>query len=109
MQPEKVNALSGLSSCAKWWREIQEFPNQRDAIREVGFSYLFGALEKGLKSFSVGALTALVERWGETTHTFHLPMGELTITPSDVVAITGLPWTDRTIHFDTYLDCFHGY
>jgi hypothetical protein len=34
---------------------------------------------------------ALVERWWDTTHTFHLPCGELGFTPLDWTMLTGLP------------------
>jgi len=36
-------------------------------------------------------VTALVERWRSETHTFHLPIGETTITLEDVALQLGLP------------------
>jgi Plant mobile domain len=36
-------------------------------------------------------ITALAERWREETHTFHLPIGEVTVTLEDVVVPFGLP------------------
>ncbi|QHO06409.1 uncharacterized protein DS421_14g454410 [Arachis hypogaea] len=36
-------------------------------------------------------LIALVERWRPETHTFHLPVGEVTVTLEDVTCILGLP------------------
>ncbi|QHO13445.1 uncharacterized protein DS421_15g515600 [Arachis hypogaea] len=46
-------------------------------------------------------LSALVERWQPETHTFHLPVGEVTVTLEDVIHILGLqingePVTDRS-------------
>ncbi|XP_016673178.2 protein MAINTENANCE OF MERISTEMS-like [Gossypium hirsutum] len=36
-------------------------------------------------------LSALVERWGPETHTFHFPCGECTVTLEDVAVQLGLP------------------
>ena len=36
-------------------------------------------------------VTALVERWRQETHTFHLPLGEATVTLLDVAVLTWLP------------------
>lgn len=36
-------------------------------------------------------VTALVERWRQETHTFHLPLGEATVTLLDVAMLTQLP------------------
>jgi Plant mobile domain len=36
-------------------------------------------------------ITAMVERWRRETHTFHLSVGEMTITLEDVSCLWGLP------------------
>jgi Plant mobile domain len=36
-------------------------------------------------------MTALVERWRPETHTFHLPVGEVTVTMQNMSYLWGLP------------------
>ena len=38
-----------------------------------------------------GLISALVERWHQETCSFHLPVGEMSITLDDVACLTGLP------------------
>jgi hypothetical protein len=40
-------------------------------------------------------LFALVDRWRPETHTFHLPVGEMTPTLQDVALLLGLPLAGR--------------
>ena len=42
---------------------------------------------------------ALIEQWMGTTHTFHLPFGDITITPLDFTAITGLSFSGEAVPF----------
>lgn len=46
-------------------------------------------------------MVALVERWHDTTNTFHFPVGEMTVTPLDFAAITSLRIGGDPIPFDT--------
>ena len=36
-------------------------------------------------------LSVIPERWFDTTHTFHWSWGEMTMTPLDLFALTGIP------------------
>ena len=45
----------------------------------------------------VALLSALVERWRPETHTFHLPVGEITVSLQDVSCLWGLPITGRAV------------
>ncbi|KAL8097254.1 hypothetical protein AgCh_030399 [Apium graveolens] len=45
-------------------------------------------------------LSVLVERWRPETHTFHLPMGEVTVTLHDVGVLLGLPIDGRALIAD---------
>ncbi|CAH9146681.1 unnamed protein product, partial [Cuscuta epithymum] len=42
-------------------------------------------------------LTALLERWRQETHSFHLPVGEVTVTLGDVAVLTGLEVDGRAV------------
>ena len=51
----------------------------------------YGAYQIGHIQLDWALVTALVERWRVETHTFHMPIGECTITLQDVEILTGLP------------------
>ena len=48
-----------------------------------------------------GLLTDLVERFHSEMNTFHLPMGEMTITPEDVWRILRIPFHGARVMYDT--------
>ena len=56
-------------------------------IRAAGFE---GVFRCGYKLLVHGLITALVERWRPEIHTFHLPIGEVTVTLQDVEVMWGL-------------------
>ncbi|KAK9127845.1 hypothetical protein Syun_016642 [Stephania yunnanensis] len=51
----------------------------------------YGVARIGFIGLDWHLITAFVERWREETHTFHLPVGEATITLQDVSLQLGLP------------------
>ncbi|KAI8550852.1 hypothetical protein RHMOL_Rhmol06G0139500 [Rhododendron molle] len=61
----------------------------RDTVGLAGFERLI--LGFHLPKAELGLTTTLVERWWDTTNTFHLPeVGEMTITPGDFALLIGL-------------------
>ncbi|XP_075633577.1 serine/threonine-protein phosphatase 7 long form homolog [Castanea sativa] len=59
-----------------------------DIIKALG---LEGLLRTPSREIDNGLITALVERWRQETHTFHMPHGEVTITLQDVELLLELP------------------
>lgn len=57
-------------------------------LMRAGF---YGVSRAGHIVFDHALVSALIERWRPETHTFHMPMGECTITLQDVALQLGLP------------------
>ena len=62
-------------------------PYLRPYIIRFGF---YGVYRIGHIILDWGLITSLFERWRPKTHTFHLPVGEMTITLQNVAIILGL-------------------
>ena len=57
----------------------------------------YGVYRVGRIQYDHALLTAMLERWRQETHTFHLPIGEATVTLQDVSIIYGLPIDGRAV------------
>ncbi|XP_075083499.1 serine/threonine-protein phosphatase 7 long form homolog [Nicotiana tabacum] len=57
-------------------------------LQDTGF---YRIVEISRLQFDWSLIMALIERWRPETHTFHLPIGEATITLQDVEVMYGLP------------------
>ncbi|XP_074378458.1 uncharacterized protein LOC141719995 [Apium graveolens] len=74
-------------------------PNNEDDLRPLDFRMVpllqstgfYGVPRVEYLQLDWSLISALVERWRPQTHTFHLPMGEVTITLQDVGVLLGLP------------------
>ena len=64
---------------------------------EVNASDLTPLLNSGYDSISHGFVCAFSERWHEETSSFHLPVGEMTITLDDVACLLGIPIIGRLL------------
>lgn len=74
--------------CDKAFWDHRPIPEQvLHYIRIAGFE---GVLLCGYQHLDHALITSLVERWRPETHTFHLPVGEATVTLQDVEVIWGL-------------------
>ncbi|KAL8539519.1 hypothetical protein ACS0TY_001214 [Phlomoides rotata] len=62
-------------------------PRVLDRLELMGF---YGPARCGYYRLDHHLITTLVERWRPETHTFHFPVGEVTITLQDVAIIWGL-------------------
>ncbi|XP_042012474.1 protein MAIN-LIKE 1-like [Salvia splendens] len=85
-----------------WDVEIHE--NVRYWLDVFGFKGVIDC-EKPMKVDNE-LINALIERWRPETHTFHLPIGEATITLEDVQAIWGLRADGRVFTGRDYHDNF---
>ncbi|KAJ9549039.1 hypothetical protein OSB04_021582 [Centaurea solstitialis] len=72
------------------WRSLRnhDIPERvKIYIRRAGFQ---GVFDCGSKPLDHALITALVERWRPETNTFHLPIGEVSVTLQDVQLMWGL-------------------
>ena len=74
---------------------------------EVNMSGLTPLLTSGYEKISHGFVCAMLERWHEETSSFHLPVGEMTITLDDVACLLGIPVNGRLLP-DRELTCDEG-
>lgn len=83
----------------EWYETLPQ--RAKDLVDGTGFGGFVQLL--GKTSNNCFQLTALAERWWDTTNTLHLPFGEATMTPLDFAAITGIRVGGSPIPFDVEL------
>ena len=64
---------------------------------EVNMSGLTPLMSSGYENISHGFVCAMTERWHGEISSFHLPVGEMTITLDDVACLLGIPITGRLL------------
>ena len=82
-----ASVLTCRQHVSRFMREWEMDSRLRPYIIRSGF---YGVYRIGHITLDWGLITSLVERWRPETHTFHLPVGEMTITLQDVAVILGL-------------------
>ncbi|KDP42978.1 hypothetical protein JCGZ_01155 [Jatropha curcas] len=68
-------------------------PPMRARVVAAGFGDYAAGLGRTQPRFPPAMRYALMERWNDCTHTFVFGFGEMTLTPADYAAITGLRFT----------------
>ncbi|KAL7240457.1 hypothetical protein ACSBR2_006166 [Camellia fascicularis] len=97
------HAFRGYGNVATrdWYMELP------DAVRHIVDQASFGAFCRGLSRLTASRplLAALVERWWDTTESFHFSAtGDMTMTPYDFSMLTGIGVGGDPIPFDTDMD-----
>ncbi|KAI8530068.1 hypothetical protein RHMOL_Rhmol11G0026300 [Rhododendron molle] len=84
-------------------RSLELYKNLPSRVRQLVAEASFGKFIWTLSLVRVdhAVLVALAERWLDTTNTFHLPPGEMAVTPANFVAIIGLRVRGEPIPFDS--------
>ncbi|GMP53999.1 hypothetical protein CsSME_00019287 [Camellia sinensis var. sinensis] len=91
----------GNTGAREWYAELP------DAVCRIVDQAGFGAFCRGLSRLTTcrPLLAALVERWWDTTDSFHLSAtGDMTMTPYDFSMLTGIGVGGDPIPFDTDMD-----
>ncbi|XP_057489931.1 serine/threonine-protein phosphatase 7 long form homolog [Actinidia eriantha] len=74
--------------CGSGLYDVELDPRVLQYVLRAGF---YGVHRLGPIRLDHALITAFVERWRPETHTFHLPVGEASITLQDVAILLGLP------------------
>ena len=84
-----------------WYDELTD--DIKDMIQDTGFEDFILALPDAQGQTDYQPLHALMERWSDTTHTFHLPCREFTLDPISFAAVIGIACAGDLVPFDTGL------
>ncbi|KDP22941.1 hypothetical protein JCGZ_01810 [Jatropha curcas] len=89
----------GSSTDASAFWDLLDLPMQARVIA-AGFGDYAAGLRRTQLHFLPAMRYALMERWNDCTHTFVFGFGEMTLTPVDYAAITGLSFTGPVAPLD---------
>ena len=86
-----------LAHAYKWYSEIPP-PPVVERVDRAGFGGFMRLLEKSTNDLI--HVYALAKRWWDSTNNFHLPFGEMTMTPYNFSMITGLKVGENRLVMD---------
>jgi len=102
----------GEYKCINAWRKVRELPKPENTLRwfwdPVESSGLYHLIYTEFSTVTHAMVHALCERWHTKTSSFHLPVGEMTITLDDVYNLLHLPIQDRMLDHDAIVDWDRG-
>ncbi|XP_019262496.1 PREDICTED: uncharacterized protein LOC109240324 [Nicotiana attenuata] len=81
---ELLNQNFYLTRIDDFWEFIKDHPLHPRTVVCLTLTGFYRVIEVGRLQFDQPVITALIERWRPETHTFHLPIGDATITLEDV-------------------------
>ncbi|KAD3067342.1 hypothetical protein E3N88_35222 [Mikania micrantha] len=73
-----------------FWMHLNSNPIPENVMEFITLAGFGGIIQCGNRRLDRALISALVERWRPETHTFHLPIGETTVTLQDVNILWGL-------------------
>lgn len=91
-----VRGFGGPANVKAFYKDLPE--QAKKLVKDAGFGEFVELLDE--TSSDHVQMTALIERWWDTTNTLHFPFGEATLTPLDFAAITGIRVGGDRIPFD---------
>ncbi|KDP21742.1 hypothetical protein JCGZ_03278 [Jatropha curcas] len=88
---DKARSGGSATNTSAFWDLLD--PPMRARVVAAGFGDYTAGLRRTQPRFPPAMRYALMERWNDCTHTFIFRFGEMTLTPVDYAAITGLRFT----------------
>lgn len=94
---EHVRGCGNPATCSEWYKILD--PNVKRKVQNAGFGEFLKLIPKGNRDRCL--VHALGERWWDTTNSFFFDhVGEMTMTPLDFSALTGIRVSGKPIKYD---------
>ncbi|KDP35691.1 hypothetical protein JCGZ_10877 [Jatropha curcas] len=95
----KAHAGGSSTDASAFWDLLD--PSMRSRVVAAGFGDHATGLRQTQPRFPPAMRYALMERWNDCTHSFIFGFGEMTLTPADFTAITGLGFDGDAVPIDS--------